>query len=71
MLLDIKKRYFSEIQPIEDAYNYIQEKTKAQEQIKANNPRVIFDTDFSTDVGITDVINNPYMSYNYIDLDSV
>jgi hypothetical protein len=56
---------------MEDAYTYIQEKIKAQEQIKAKNPRVVFDNDFSTDVGITDVLNNPYMSYNYIDLDAV
>lgn len=71
ILSHLKSKYASDIQPMEDAYTYIQEKIKAQEQIKAKNPRVVFDNNFSTDVGITDVLNNPYMSYNYIDLDTV
>lgn len=71
LVSQMKKRYISDIQPIEEAYNYIQEKIKTQEQIKQKNPRVVFDTDFSTDVSITDVLNNPYMSYNYVDLDAV
>lgn len=71
LVSQMRKKYASEIQPMEDAYNYIQEKIKAQEQIKAKNPRVVFDNDFSTDVGITDVLNNPYISYNYTDLDAV
>lgn len=71
LVSQMRKKYASEIKPMEDAYTYIQEKIKAQEQIKSKNPRVVFDNDFSTDVGIADVLNNPYISYNYIDLDAV
>ena len=67
----MKRRYSSEIKPMEDAYNYIQEKIKIQEQIKAKNPNIIFDNDFSKDVGINDILLNPYMSYEYVNLDDV
>lgn len=69
-LINMKKRYASEITPIEQAYIKREELVKEQRKLKAANPSIMFDTDFST-VSLNDIINNPAISYSSVSGDDL
>ena len=69
-LINMKKRYSSEITPIEQAYTKREELVKEQRKLKAANPSIMFDTDFST-VSLNDIINNPAISYSSVSGDDL
>lgn len=69
-LINMKKRYASEIIPIEQAYTKREELVKEQRKLKAANPSIMFDTDFST-VSLNDIINNPAISYSSVSGDDL
>ena len=69
-LINMKKRYASEITPIEQAYTKREELVKEQRKLKADNPSIMFDTDFST-VSLNDIINNPAISYSSVSGDDL
>lgn len=69
-LINMKKRYASEITPIEQAYTKREELVKEQRKLKAANPSIMFDTDFST-VSLNDIINNPAISYSSVSGDDL
>jgi len=69
-LINMKKRYASEITPIEQAYTKREELVKEQRKLKAANPSIMFDTDFST-VSLNDIINKPAISYSSVSGDDL
>ena len=69
-LINMKKRYASEITPIEQAYTKREELVKEQRKLKTANPSIMFDTDFST-VSLNDIINNPAISYSSVSGDDL
>lgn len=69
-LINMKKRYASEITPIEQAYTKREELVKEQRKLKAANPSIMFDTDFST-VSLNDIINNSAISYSSVSGDDL
>ena len=69
-LMALKAGYASHIAPIEVAYKSREEQRKLQEQLRAQNPDLIF----SREAGATSLdayIKNPQLSYNSINGDSV
>ena len=69
-LINMKKRYASEITPIEQAYTKREELVKEQRKLKAANPSIMFDIDFST-ISLNDIINNPAISYSSVSGDDL
>lgn len=64
-LLDMKKRYSSEITPIELAATKRDQLTKEQREAMQKDPSLMFDIDYSTS-SLDDLISNPNASYNSI-----
>ena len=69
-LLGLKRRYSSEITPIETAVTRRKQLAEEQRKLKAANPSIMFDTDFST-VSLNDIINNPAISYSSVSGDDL
>ena len=65
-LLDLKKKYLSVVEPIEKAHSKREELVKEQRAMKASKPSIMYDIDFST-VPLSDIINNPSISYTPVD----
>ena len=65
-LLDLKKKYLSAVEPVEKAHSKREELVKEQRAMKASKPSIMFDIDFST-VPLSDIINNPSISYTPVD----
>lgn len=70
-LLDLKRRYASEIVPIEQAFKYRSALAEEQRKLRASNPTIMYDIDFSSEVSLEDLINNPSLSYNAVSGDDL
>lgn len=57
-LLDMRNRYSQDIVPIENAYNQKNKLAEEQRNLRASNPSIMFDRDFSS-ISLDDLINNP------------
>lgn len=64
-LLNMKRRYASEITPIELAASKREELTKAQREAIQRDPSLMFDVNYGT-ASIDDLLNNPNATYNTI-----
>lgn len=64
-LLDMKRRYASEITPIELAVSKRDELTKAQRDAIQKDPSLMFDVNYGV-ASIDDLLNNPNATYNTI-----
>lgn len=64
-LLNMKRRYASEITPIELAATKREELTKAQREAIQKDPSLMFNIDYGT-ASLDDLINNPNATYNTI-----
>ena len=65
-LLDLKRRYYEDIEPIARASKKIEELSTEQRKLAASNPNLMFDRDFSSDVSIDQMMENPNLSYKTI-----
>lgn len=65
-LLNMTKRYASDIKPIETAVKNRAAIAEEQRKLKAQNPTLMFDKDFSTEVSVDDMISNPNLGYNTV-----
>lgn len=63
--LDMKNRYNSTIVPIEEAYTQTKKLAEEQRKLKASDPYIMFDRDYSTE-GIDTVLDNPNIGYNAV-----
>lgn len=66
-LLNMTKRYASEISPIETAVKNRAAIAAEQRKLKAQKPTLMFDKDFSTEVSVDDMISNPNLGYTSVD----
>lgn len=66
-LLGLKRRYYDEIEPIAKASKKIEELSAEQRKLAASNPNIMFDRDFSSEVSIDQMMDNPNLSYRAID----
>lgn len=66
-LLNMTKRYASEITPIETAVKNRAAIASEQRKLKAQKPTLMFDKDFSTEVSVDDMISNPNLGYTTVD----
>lgn len=66
-LLGMKRRYASDIEPIAKASKKIDELSAEQRKLSASNPNLMFDRDFSSEVSIDQMMENPNLSYRAID----
>lgn len=64
-LMEMKKRYSSEIVPIEAALSKREELTKAQREAIQRDPSLMFDVNYGM-VSLDDLVNNPNATYNTI-----
>lgn len=64
-LIDMKRRYSTEITPIEVAASKREELTKAQREAIQRDPSLMFNVDYSA-ASLDDLINNPNASYNTV-----
>lgn len=64
-LLDMRRRYSSEITPIEQAYKRREELTKEQREALLKDPTLLLSREAAT-LSLDDLINNPNMSYQSI-----
>lgn len=69
-LLNLKRRYNSEITPIETAYNAREEQRKFQEQALAQNPNLIFSREAGT-TSLDEYMKNPALSYQSLNKESI
>lgn len=61
-LLNMRDRYSKDITPIEQAYNQRMKLSEEQRKLRAENPSIMFDRDFSY-TSLDDLIDNPELSY--------
>lgn len=61
-LLNMKNRYSQDIVPIENAYNKRSKLAEEQRKLRATDPSIMFDRDFSV-TSLNDLIDNPELSY--------
>lgn len=66
-LLGLKRRYHKEIEPIAKASKKIDELAAEQRKLAASNPNIMFDRDFSSEVSVDQMMENPNLSYRVID----
>lgn len=66
-LLGLKRRYHEEIEPIAKASKKIDELAAEQRKMSASNPNLMFSRDFSSDVSIDQMMENPNLSYKAVD----
>lgn len=69
-LLKMKKRYSSDIIPIENAYNRRNELIKKQEEVLAKDPSAMFNIDASK-LSLDEVVKNPAISYTTVSGDAL
>ena len=65
-LLDMRSRYAKEITPIEQAFSQRNKLSEEQRKLKATNPNLMFDVDFSQ-VSLDELLENPQLGYNTTD----
>lgn len=66
----LKRRYSSVIDPIDKAAKIRKERSDEQRKLKAANPNLMFDVDWSN-MKLQDVINNPDLGYSSINGDDL
>lgn len=61
-----KQGYSGAIKPMEDAIKTLDERAKEVRALQANNPDLIFTRKFNGDTSVQDILDNPNLSYNTI-----
>lgn len=69
-MLNMRARYSKEIIPIEQAYNRRSKLAEEQRKLRAANPSIMFDRDFSS-ISLDDLLNNPELSYTSVSGDDL
>lgn len=69
-MLNMRARYSKEITPIEHAYNQKSKLAEEQRKLRAANPSIMFDRDFSS-ISLDDLLNNPELSYTSVSGDDL
>lgn len=69
-MLNMRARYSKEIIPIERAYNQKSKLAEEQRKLRAANPSIMFDRDFSS-ISLDDLLDNPELSYTLVSGDDL
>lgn len=69
-MLNMRARYSKEIIPIEQAYNQRSKLAEEQRKLRAANPSIMFDRDFSS-ISLDDLLDNPELSYTLVSGDDL
>lgn len=69
-MLNMRARYSKEIIPIEQAYNKKSKLAEEQRKLRAANPSIMFDRDFSS-ISLDDLLDNPELSYTLVSGDDL
>lgn len=69
-MLNMRARYSKEIIPIEQAYNRRSKLAEEQRKLRAANPSIMFDRDFSS-ISLDDLLDNPELSYTLVSGDDL
>lgn len=69
-MLNMRARYSKEIIPIERAYNQRSKLAEEQRKLRAANPSIMFDRDFSS-ISLDDLLDNPELSYTSVSGDDL
>lgn len=69
-LLNMRNRYSQDIIPIEKAYNQRSKLAEEQRKLRAANPSIMFDRDFSS-ISLNDLLDNPELSYTPVSGDEL
>lgn len=69
-MLNMRARYSKEIIPIEQAYNQKNKLAEEQRKLRAANPSIMFDRDFSS-ISLDELLNNPELSYTIVSGDDL
>ena len=69
-LLNMRNRYSQDIIPIEKAYNQRSKLAEEQRKLRAANPSIMFDRDFSS-ISLKDLLDNPELSYTPVSGDDL
>lgn len=69
-MLNMRARYSKEIIPIEQAYNQRSKLAEEQRKLRAANPSIMFDRDFSL-ISLDDLLDNPELSYTSVSGDDL
>lgn len=69
-MLNMRARYSREITPIERAYNQRSKLAEEQRKLRAANPSIMFDRDFSS-ISLDDLLDNPELSYTSVSGDDL
>ena len=69
-LLNMRNRYSQDIVPIEKAYNQRSKLAEEQRKLRAANPSIMFDRDFSL-ISLNDLLDNPELSYTSVSGDDL
>lgn len=69
-LIDMKRRYSSEIVPLEQAYKKREELAEEQRKLRAANPSIMFDRDMSV-ATLSDFVKNPSLGYTSVSGDDL
>lgn len=69
-MLNMRARYSNEIIPIEQAYNQRSKLAEEQRKLRAANPSIMFDRDFSS-ISLDDLLDNPELSYTSVSGDDL
>lgn len=69
-MLNMRARYSKEIIPIEQAYNQRSKLAEEQRKLRAANPSIMFDRDFSS-ISLDDLLYNPELSYTSVSGDDL
>lgn len=69
-MLNMRARYSKEIIPIEQAYNRRSKLAEEQRKLRAANPSIMFDRDFSS-ISLDDLLDNSELSYTSVSGDDL
>lgn len=69
-MLNMRARYSKEIIPIEQAYNQRSKLAEEQRKLRAANPSIMFDRDFSS-ISLDYLLDNPELSYTSVSGDDL
>lgn len=69
-MLNMRARYSKEIIPVEQAYNQRSKLAEEQRKLRAANPSIMFDRDFSS-ISLDELLDNPELSYTSVSGDDL
>lgn len=69
-MLNMRARYSKEIIPIEQAYNQRSKLAEEQRKLRAANPSIMFDRNFSS-ISLDELLDNPELSYTSVSGDDL